>query len=64
MVMLGHVASSYWSAHLGHSIALALVADGRSRLGSRLFATTRQGFTSVRVVEPVFFDWDGVRLHA
>ncbi len=62
--MLGHVTSSYMSAHLGHSIALALIADGRQRIGSRLFATTPDGFTSVRVVDPVFLDPEGVRLHA
>ncbi len=64
VVMLGHVTSSYFSAHLGHSIALAVVADGRSRLGSLLYATTPEGFTSVRIVEPVFLDAEGVRLHA
>ena len=31
MTMLGHVTSTYWSATLGRSIALALVAGGRAR---------------------------------
>ena len=30
---IGHVTSAYWSAALGRSIALALVADGRERMG-------------------------------
>ncbi len=62
--MIGHVTSSYMSANLGHSIALALVADGRKRLNERLHVTTRGGFTEVAVVEPIFFDPQGVRLHA
>jgi sarcosine oxidase subunit alpha len=33
MTMLGHVTSSYWSANCGRSIALAMVAGGRERLG-------------------------------
>jgi sarcosine oxidase subunit alpha len=41
--MLGHVTSSYFSPNLGHSIALALVKDGRSRTGSRLWAARRNG---------------------
>jgi sarcosine oxidase subunit alpha len=41
--MLGHVTSSYFSPNLGHSIALALVKDGRSRMGSRLWAARRNG---------------------
>src|SRR4029079_3258065 len=36
MPMLGHVTSSYWSAALQRSIALALVAGGRGRMGSKL----------------------------
>jgi sarcosine oxidase subunit alpha len=64
MRMLGHVTSSYWSANCGCSIALALVAGGRGRIGSRLHVTTPAGFTTVRVCEPVFFDLKGERVHA
>jgi sarcosine oxidase, subunit alpha len=63
MRMLGHVTSSYWSANCGRSIALALVADGRSMLGRKLYATTPAGFTGVQVCEPVFFDAKGERAH-
>jgi sarcosine oxidase subunit alpha len=41
--MLGHVTSSYFSPNLGRSIAMALVKDGRRRLGERLFASRRDG---------------------
>ena len=34
--MVGHVSSSYFSACLGHSIALALVKGGRTRMGETL----------------------------
>jgi sarcosine oxidase, subunit alpha len=64
MKMLGHVTSSYLSPNCGRSIALALVADGRRRIGDRLHVTSPQGFTIVKVTEPVFFDAEGLRLHA
>ena len=37
MPMIGHVTSSYRSATLGRSIALAVVAGGRARIGETLF---------------------------
>jgi sarcosine oxidase subunit alpha len=64
MRSLGHVTSSYWSPSFGRSIALALLADGRSRIGQRLDATTPSGFARVEVCSPVFFDPTGVRAHA
>jgi sarcosine oxidase subunit alpha len=64
MRMLGHVTSSYWSECLGRSIALAVVADGRQRRGQTLFVTTASGFAAAKVVDPVFIDPSGVRLHA
>ena len=63
MRILGHVASSYWSASCGCSIALALVAGGRSLVGQELFATTPAGFAKVWVRDPVFFDRAGARSH-
>ena len=37
MRLIGHVTSSYESAVLGHSIALALVAGGRARMGRTIY---------------------------
>jgi sarcosine oxidase, subunit alpha len=54
MTALGHVTSSYFSANCGRSIALALVAGGRARMGETLHATTPTGFSPVKVVSPVF----------
>ena len=38
--MLGHVTSSYWSAAMGRSIALALLRDGRNRYGATVYRAT------------------------
>jgi len=61
--MLGHVTSSYFSAALGHGFALALIANGQDRIGSKLVATARGQHTVVNVVKPVFLDPEGVRQH-
>ena len=37
MRMIGHVTSSYWSQNCGRSIALALLADGRGRMGETVY---------------------------
>ena len=60
---LGHVTSSYWSEALGRSIALALVADGRKRMGERLNVPIPNGDLDVEVVQPVFLDPKGERLN-
>jgi len=61
---LGHVTSSYGEATLGHSIALAMIVDGRGRMGETLYVQHPTGAMPVRVADPVFLDPDGVRLHA
>ena len=62
--MCGHVTSSYFSACLGHPIALALVAGGRQRKGETIYAA-RSGRDPlpVRIVSPVFYDPKGRRQH-
>ncbi len=60
---LGHVTSSYASATLGRSIALALVAAGRSRVGAKLNVPMPGGAIPVTVTAPVFYDKPGARLH-
>jgi len=64
MKALGHVTSSYWSPNCGRSIALALVAGGRDRIGGDLYVTTPGGFAKVKVTAPVFFDAKGTRANA
>jgi sarcosine oxidase subunit alpha len=64
MTMIGHVTSSYMSPNLGRSFALALVRDGRARLGERLYVPMLDRTIAVTVTEPVFFDQEGERLRA
>ncbi len=63
MRVLGHVTSSYNSATLGRSIALALLENGRARMDQHLFAPMADRAIGVRVVSPVFHDPQGARLH-
>jgi sarcosine oxidase subunit alpha len=60
---LGHVTSSYMSPALGRPIALALVAAGRSRMGSKLHVPMPGGAVSVAVVGSVFYDKEGARIN-
>ncbi len=62
MRMIGHVTSSYASATLGRSIALALVEAGRARLGTTLHVPMPGRTIAVRLVEPIFYDKPGARL--
>jgi sarcosine oxidase subunit alpha len=63
--MLGHVTSSYRSAVLGRTFALALLEGGRERLGSTVYARTRAGTAeeaiTATVTEPIFYDPEGAR---
>jgi sarcosine oxidase, subunit alpha len=62
---LGHVTSSYPSVALGRSIAMALVAGGRSLMGQTLYVPLEAGGVApVQVASPVFYDPKGVRLNA
>jgi sarcosine oxidase subunit alpha len=64
MSMLGHVTSSYMSPNLGRAFALALLKDGRARIGERLYVPMLDRTIAVTVTEPVFFDREGERLRA
>ena len=60
--MIGHVTSSYWSATLGRSIALAMVAGGRARIGRDALRADARRRDRVQVTAPVFHDSEGARL--
>ena len=60
---IGHVTSSYHSAVLGRSIALALVSGGRARTGETLYVQTANSDVAVKVTSPVFYDPEGARLN-
>ena len=64
MAMQGHVTSSYFSATLGHSIALAVVKGGHSRLGQVVYCPLADGHTiAAEIVSSVFYDPNGERQH-
>ena len=49
---LGHVTSAYWSEPQQQSIALALLSNGRARIGSTLTAISTTETIDVKVVNP------------
>jgi sarcosine oxidase subunit alpha len=62
--MLGHVTSSYASATLERSIALALVKSGHSRVGQKVLVTLDDGsLAPAQITSAVFYDPQGARQH-
>ncbi|CAD5110062.1 sarcosine oxidase subunit alpha [Zestomonas carbonaria] len=62
MKMVGHVTSSYRSAALGCSFALALVKGGLKRMGERVFAPLADGSViEAEICSSVFYDPKGDR---
>jgi sarcosine oxidase subunit alpha len=59
--MLGHVTSSYHSPALGRPFALALVADGRARIGETLLAPVGEELVPVLVADSVLYDPEGTK---
>lgn len=60
----GYITSACNSPTLGHAVALARLEGGRARLGEELLAYDQGTTTPVRVVKPVFYDIEGLRLQA
>ncbi|GAA2177505.1 sarcosine oxidase subunit alpha family protein [Arthrobacter parietis] len=59
--MEGHVTSSYHSAALGRSFGLALIKNGRNRIGETLIAPVNGQLVEVTVGETVLYDAEGSR---
>ncbi|MER7693050.1 sarcosine oxidase subunit alpha family protein [Streptomyces sp. NPDC097610] len=59
--MLGHVTSSYHSPALGRPFALALVSDGRARIGETLLAPVGEDLVPVEVTDFVLYDPEGTK---
>jgi sarcosine oxidase subunit alpha len=59
--MLGHVTSSYRSAALARSFALALVKGGRDRHGETVVAPLGDRLVEATITDPVFYDKEGAR---
>jgi sarcosine oxidase, subunit alpha len=58
---IGHITSSYFSPALGRAFALALVENGRARIGSTIYAASRSGTVPMAVTEPAFYEKQGSR---
>jgi sarcosine oxidase subunit alpha len=63
VALLGHVTSATHSPALGHPIALGLLREGAARKGGEIVAASPLFGEAVRcrVVDPVFYDCEGVR---
>lgn len=59
----GHVTSAYFSPNLGRSFALAMLKDGRARMGETIAIPMPNGRIAARVVSPIFIDPEGRALH-
>ena len=59
--MLGHVTSSYRSAALDRTFALALLKAGRSRVGQTVHVAVAGDLVPVEIADPVLFDPEGAR---
>jgi sarcosine oxidase subunit alpha len=59
--MVGHVTSSYRSAALGRTFALAMVQGGRKRMGNTIYAPLNGHVIAATVTEPIFYDKENIR---
>jgi len=61
MGTIGHVTSSYWSPTLKRSIAMALIENGRARMGEIISFQLQDRTVKAEIVDPVFYDKQGDR---
>ncbi len=59
--MVGHVTSSYRSAALGRTFALAMLKGGSERHGETVFVPLGERLVTVTVTPPVFYDAEGAK---
>jgi sarcosine oxidase subunit alpha len=59
--LVGHVTSSYRSAALGRTFALAMLQSGRERLGSTVYSPLSGRVVEATVTEPIFYDKENLR---
>ena len=65
MDMIGQVTSSYMSPTLGRSIAMALIENGRARMGETISFPLEGGkVMRALITDTVFYDKEGARLNA
>jgi sarcosine oxidase subunit alpha len=64
MEMIGQVTSTYMSPTLGRSIAMALIENGRARMGETLSFPLEGGkVMKAKITDTVFYDKEGGRIH-
>ena len=64
MEMIGQVTSSYRSPTLGRSIAMALIENGRARMGETIsFPLPGGKVVRARITDTVFYDKEGAKLN-
>lgn len=61
MQMIGQVTSTYYSPTLDRSIAMALIENGKSRMGEILSFPLDGKVVKAKVSDPVFYDKEGSR---
>nr|WP_246737705.1 sarcosine oxidase subunit alpha family protein [Nordella sp. HKS 07] len=61
MDMIGQVTSTYYSPTLDRSIAMALIENGRSRMGETLSFPLEGKVVKAKITDPVFYDKEGSR---
>ena len=62
---IGHITSTYFSPTLSRSIALGLIEEGHSRVGSTIeFSVSKDESAFGKLVNPVFYDKEGKRQDA
>ena len=61
MEQIGFVTSSYYSPTLKRSIALAMIAEGQSRMGDVIDFPLEDKVVKAKIVDPVFYDKEGSR---
>ncbi|MDE2446915.1 MAG: sarcosine oxidase subunit alpha family protein [Alphaproteobacteria bacterium] len=65
MEMIGQVTSSYMSPTLGRSIAMALIENGRARMGETISFPLEGGkVMKAKITDTVFYDKEGGRINA
>ena len=64
MVMIGQVTSTYMSPTLGRAIAMALIENGRARMGDTIsFPLERGKVVKAKITDTVFYDKEGGRIN-
>jgi sarcosine oxidase, subunit alpha len=61
MNMIGQVTSTYYSPTLDRSIAMALIENGRSRIGETISFPLEGKLVRAKITDPVFYDKEGSR---